>query len=189
MQDFIIQECQTISDNFSKLKELAPRLRETVEVCIKAIKNGHKVMFCGNGGSASQSQHLAAELVGRYKKNRTAMASIALTTDTSILTAVGNDYGFDEIFVRQLQGLGQCEDVLIGLSTSGNSPNVLKAFELAKQMKITTVAFVGQSGGKMGQMADIALCVPSSKTNNIQEMHLALGHMLCGLIEESLFHE
>jgi len=189
MQEFIIQECQTISDNFLKLKELAPKLQETVKVCVQALKNGHKVMFCGNGGSASQSQHLAAELVGRYKKNRSAMASLALTTDTSILTAVGNDYGFDEIFVRQVQGLGQPGDVLIGLSTSGNSSNVLKAFELAKQMQMTTVAFVGELGGKMGQMADIALCVPSSKTNNIQEMHLALGHMLCGLIEESLFHE
>ena len=107
MKDFIIQEFQTISDNFIKLKELAPQLQKTTEICVDALKNGHKIMFCGNGGSASQSQHLAAELVGRFMKNRPAMASLALTTDTSILTAVGNDYGFEEIFSRQIEGLGK----------------------------------------------------------------------------------
>ena len=189
MQDFIAQECQMISDNFLKLKELAPQLEKIVEICLETLESNHKVMFCGNGGSASQAQHLAAELVGRYKKNRSAMASIALTTDTSILTAVGNDYGFDEIFARQVKGLAEPGDVLIGLSTSGNSFNVIKAFETAKEKQVTTIAFVGQQGGGMAQVADVVLCVPSDKTNNIQEMHLALGHMLCGLIEESIFHE
>ena len=189
MQNFIVQECQTIADNFVKLKESAPQLEKTVDICLDALKNGHKVMFCGNGGSASQAQHLAAELVGRFRLNRPAMASIALTTDTSILTAVGNDYGFDKIFARQVEGLGQTGDVLIGLSTSGNSMNVIKAFELAKEKKITTIAFVGESGGKMAQMADVVLPFPANTSHHIQNMHLAFGHVLCELIEKKLYHE
>ena len=189
MKEFILQEFQTISDNFLELKKLAPQLQETVMLCLDALKSGHKVMFCGNGGSASQSQHLAAELVGRFKKNRPAMASIALTTDTSILTAVGNDYGFDEIFARQIEGLGKSGDVLIGLSTSGNSPNVIKAFDLAKKMQIKTIAFVSERDGDMVTKADIAFRVPSKVSSHIQEMHLALGHLLCDLIEDSLYHE
>ena len=143
-------------------------------------------MFCGNGGSAADSQHLAAELVGRYKMNRPALNSIALTTDTSILTAIGNDFGYDTIFERQVEGLGQKGDVLIGLSTSGNSKNVLLAMDKAKSMGITTVAFTGESGGKMKQQADIAINVPSNTTNNIQEMHISVGHILCGYIEKAL---
>ena len=189
MQDFIQKECQVISDYFLELKQQAQPLSRAVEMCQNALKQGHKIMFCGNGGSASQAQHLAAELVGRYKLNRSAMASIALTTDTSILTAVGNDYGFDEIFARQVEGLGKEGDILIGLSTSGNSMNVLKAFDLAKEKNITTIAFVGAQGGKMAEKASLSICVPSRETNHIQEMHLALGHMLCGLIEENLYHE
>ena len=187
MKEKIIQECQTISECFTGLKGLAPILQEVIDVCLVALKQGRKIMFCGNGGSASQSQHLAAELVGRYKLNRLAMASVALTTDTSILTAVGNDYGYDEVFARQVEGLGQSGDILIGLSTSGNSPNVVKAFEKATEKGIKTVAFVGGKGGMMSEKADFVLRVPSDQTNHIQEMHLALGHMLCGLIEESLY--
>ena len=143
-------------------------------------------MFCGNGGSAADSQHLAAEFVGRYKMERVALNSLALTVDTSILTAVGNDYGYDDVFRRQVEGLGQKGDVLIGLSTSGNSVNVVKAFDQAKAMGITTVAFTGAGGGSMQQKADICLAVPASVTNHIQEMHITAGHLVCELVEKAV---
>ena len=189
MQKFIVQECEKIADNFMQLKQLAPTLQQIVDACILALNKGNKVMFCGNGGSASQALHLAAELVGRYKCNRPAMASVALSTDIAILTAVGNDYGFDQIFARQVEGIGNAGDILIGLSTSGNSKNVVLAFETAKMKGIKTISFTGAKGGQMALMADIALKVPSDTTNYIQEMHLALGHMLCGLIEEKQFEK
>ena len=180
----INKDFETISNNFLKLKTLTPSIVELCNVCIESMKNGGKVMFCGNGGSAADSQHLAAELVGRYKMNRPALNSLALTTDTSILTAIGNDFGYDTIFERQVEGLGKKGDVLIGLSTSGNSKNVLLAMAKAKEMGITTVAFTGEKGGKMKEVADIAINVPSDTTNNIQEMHIAVGHIICGYIEK-----
>lgn len=180
----IDKDFDTISNNFIKIKELTPTIEKVAQVCINAIKNGNKVMFCGNGGSAADSQHLAAELVGRYKMNRPALNSIALTTDTSILTAVGNDFGYDTIFERQVEGLGKNGDILIGLSTSGNSKNVLLAMAKAKQMGIKTVAMTGYQGGKMKTEADFAINVPSDTTNHIQEMHIAVGHIICGIIEK-----
>jgi len=189
MEDFLNNEFVKISENFIKLQELSPEIARMAEACIDALNNGNKIMFCGNGGSASDAQHLAAELVGRYKINRHAMNAIALTTDTSILTAVGNDYGYDTIFERQVQGLGKAGDILVGLSTSGNSKNVVKAFELAKEMGIKTAAFTSSSGGKLKMMADFKIAVPSDTTNNIQEMHIAVGHLLCEIIETSLYGE
>lgn len=144
----IDKDFETISENFQKIKKLTPVIEKVSKACVEAMKNGAKVMFCGNGGSAADSQHLAAELVGRYKMNRPALNSIALTTDTSILTAVGNDFGYDTIFERQVEGLGKKGDVLIGLSTSGNSKNVLLAMQKAKSMGITTVAMTGEKGRK-----------------------------------------
>lgn len=182
----INKDFDTISNNFLKLKALTPDIEKACKVCIEALKNGGKVMFCGNGGSAADSQHLAAELVGRYKINRPALNSVALTTDTSILTAVGNDFGYDTIFERQVEGLGKKGDVLIGLSTSGNSKNVLLAMAKAKSLGITTIAMTGEKGGKMKESADIALNVPSDTTNHIQEMHIAVGHIICGFIEKEL---
>ena len=176
-----------ISYNFKTMAQMAPQINQATKMCIDALKKGNKVMFCGNGGSASQSQHLAAELVGRYKLNRPAMNSIALTTDTSILTAVGNDYGYDTIFERQVQGIGKPGDVLIGLSTSGNSKNIVLAFDLAKKMNIKTIALTGQKPSAMSEKSDLTLNVPSNITNNIQEMHLAIGHILCGLIEQEFY--
>ena len=178
------QDFETISNNFRKIKKLCPVIEQAAQACVNAIKNGNKVMFCGNGGSAADSQHLAAELVGRYKINRPALNSIALTTDTSILTAVGNDFGYDTIFERQVEGIGQKGDILVGLSTSGNSKNVLLAMDKAKSMGITTIAFTGEKGGKMKDKADIAINVPSDTTNHIQEMHIAVGHVICGIIEK-----
>ncbi len=184
MQDFIKAEFKNISDNFKKLQSLSPQVEAVASLCVNTLKNGNKIMFCGNGGSAADAQHLAAELVGRYKINRPAMNALALTVDTSILTAIGNDYGYDTVFERQVEGLGKKGDVLIGLSTSGNSKNMLLAFDMAARKGIKTVAMTGNCGGKMKQRADYAINVPSEAANNIQEMHLAVGHLLCGVIEK-----
>ncbi len=184
MQDFIKAEFKNISDNFTKLQSLSPQVEAVASLCVNTLKNGNKIMFCGNGGSAADAQHLAAVLVGRYKINRPAMNALALTVDTSILTAIGNDYGYDTVFERQVEGLGKKGDVLIGLSTSGNSKNMLLAFDMAARKGIKTVAMTGNCGGKMKQRADYAINVPSEAANNIQEMHLAVGHLLCGVIEK-----
>ena len=154
-----------------------------------SIFGDDKIIWCGNGGSAAQSQHLAAELVGRYRINRPAMNSISLTVDTSNLTAIGNDYGYDVIFSRQLEGVGKQGDVLIGLSTSGNSRNVVLAFEQAKKMGIKTVALVGEKGGAMRGIADLSLCVPAATSAHIQEMHITVGHLICDLIEKKFYGE
>lgn len=186
-KEWISQELNSVAESFRALAELAPTIAEIAERCTAALKAGGKVMFCGNGGSAADSQHLAAELVGRYKLERPALNSVALTVDTSILTAVGNDYGYDEVFRRQVEGIGKAGDVLIGLSTSGNSRNVVLAFEKARSMGITTVALTGAGGGKMKEAADIALAVPAGITNHIQEMHITCGHLICELTEKMLF--
>ncbi len=187
LTDFIERDILGQAEAFRRLAaEQSATIASIAEACIASLKAGGKVLFCGNGGSAADSQHLAAELIGRYKLNRPAIASVALTTDTSILTALGNDYGYDTIFARQVEGLGKPGDVLIGLSTSGNSKNVMLAFEKAKELGVTTVAFTGEGGGAMAAAADIALCVPSPITNHIQEMHITCGHLVCELIERAL---
>lgn len=183
LQEFIVQSFDTDIENFKNLKALAPDIERASLMCIDAIAKGHKIMFCGNGGSAADAQHLAAELVGRYKLNRPAMNAVALTVDTSILTAVGNDFGYDTIFERQVEGLGQQGDVLIGISTSGNSKNVLLAYNMARKKGVRTIAFTGASGGKMKNEADLCINVPSDVTNYIQEMHIAVGHLICGFVE------
>ncbi len=154
------------------------------ELCKKAISNGDKILLCGNGGSAADSQHIAAEFVGRFVKERQGLAAIALTTDTSILTAVGNDYGYSEVFRRQIQALGQIGDVLIGISTSGNSENVVRAFTEAKKKSMHTVALTGINDSKMSAIADITLKVPSNITARIQECHILVGHLVCEYIDE-----
>lgn len=174
---------EQIANNFINLKSKAPIIDAISEIWIDALSNGNKVIFCGNGGSAADSQHLAAELMGRYKVDRDPMAAISLTVDTSALTAIGNDYGYDMVFSRQLKGIGKKGDVLVGISTSGNSRNILDAFTIAKQLGIRTVALTGESGGAMKSQADLCLNVPSSVTNNIQEMHIACGHLICGIVE------
>ena len=157
-----------------------------LEVCTSAIKSGHKIIFFGNGGSAADAQHLATELTIRYKTDRAPIAAIALTTDTSALTACGNDMGFEHIFARQLQAIGKAGDIAIGITTSGNSANVIKTFQTAKDMGITTVALTGGTGGKIAPHSDITLKVPSTTTARIQEMHITLGQMLCGALELKL---
>lgn len=148
-----------------------------------ALHRGGKILFCGNGGSAADSQHLAAEIVGRFRRERIGLPAIALTTDSSILTAIGNDYGFTCVFSRQVEALARPGDVLVGISTSGNSQNVVAALNQARSMGVVTVAFTGAGGGKMGQIADYLLAIPSSDTARIQEAHILAGHMLCDWLE------
>jgi len=154
--------------------------------CVKSLRGGGKLMFFGNGGSAADAQHLAAELTVRYKADRAALAAIALSTDTSALTAAGNDLGFERIFARQIEALGKPGDVVIAISTSGKSVNVIAGLEQARAMRLVTAAFGGKGGGDMGRLADHLLVVPSDTTARIQEMHITLGQMLCGAIEIEL---
>lgn len=168
----------------ARLPVIVPEIREAARLMSDALKSGGKIMFAGNGGSAADAQHLAAELVNRFLKERRPLAGLALTTDTSILTAVGNDYSFDEIFSKQVMALGRKGDVLLGISTSGSSRDILKAFEAARGMGIITVALTGE-GGEMKDLADCAVCVPSVSTPRIQEAHILIGHILCELVEDA----
>ena len=154
-----------------------------------ALRSGHKLMVAGNGGSAADAQHLVAEFVSRLVADRPAMRAVALTTDSSILTAIGNDYGYECVFARQLEALGQPGDVFFAISTSGNSPNILRALELVRDTGIFTVGLTGQTGGKMAPLCDVCLCIPSTVTMNIQESHLALEHIFCLLTEQMYFGE
>jgi D-sedoheptulose 7-phosphate isomerase len=155
--------------------------------CVELYKVGKKTILAGNGGSAADAQHIAAEMVGRYGFDRPSLPSLALTTDTSALTAIGNDYGYDQVFSRQLDGMGQDGDLFIGISTSGNSKNLINAFEVAKKKNILSVALVGKDGGEMAKLADIALVVPSDSTPRIQESHILIGHIICDIIEKEIF--
>ena len=172
----------------TKMAEMLPAEIETVgDVLIRAIRQRKKILWCGNGGSAADAQHLSTELVSRLRFNRPAIASIALTTDTSFLTAHANDFGFDDIFAREVEALGNEGDVLIGISTSGNSENIIRAMDRAKQRKITMVVLSGKDGGKLKRIADYNLSVPSRETQRIQEGHITIGHILCDLIEQELY--
>lgn len=166
-----------------------PILQKIAGEMTRAVLHGGKVLWCGNGGSAADAQHMAAEFVGRFRRERKGLASIALTTDTSILTAVGNDYGYEQVFRRQVEALCATGDVVVGISTSGNSRNVCLALEEAKKLGAYTVAFTGQGGGAMGGMADAAICVPSKDTARIQEAHILCGHMLCDWVEATVCSE
>lgn len=156
-------------------------------VCVRAYRERRKLLIAGNGGSAADAQHFAGELVGRFYFDRPALAATALTTDTSILTAIGNDYGYEDIFSRQIQAHGEQGDVFIAISTSGNSPNIIKAIHYAKALGMTVIGLTGQSGGTMKPLCDICFCVPSNSTPRIQEGHLLIEHSLCACIEDELF--
>lgn len=170
-------------------RELIVTVARVSEVLVKTFTQGNKVMLFGNGGSAADSQHIAAEFVGRFAFNRPALPALALSVNTSCLTAIGNDYGFDQAFARQIEALGRPGDMAIGISTSGNSPNVLLGLETAKKMGITAVALAGCTGGKMKTIADYCLCAPSNETPRIQECHILIGHIISELAEETIFHE
>ncbi len=166
---------------------LAGPIADCTRMLIDALRSGHKLLIMGNGGSAADAQHFAAEMVGRFLLERKALAAIALTTDTSILTAVGNDYGFDEVFKRQVEALANPGDLLIGISTSGHSLNVKQALAAGKALGARTIGLLGRDGGEIGPMVDLALTVPSVETPRIQEAHLVIIHILCDLVEKGLF--
>ena len=155
------------------------------KLCIDCLKNGKKILLFGNGGSAADAQHIAAELVGRYKTERKCLAAIALTTDTSALTAIGNDYGYDRVFDRQVEALANTGDVAIGISTGGSSANVVSALKLAKDLDCKTIGFSGRGGGEMNELCDINIVVPAQDTARIQEMHIVIGHTICHLIDQA----
>ena len=190
MQNYIKEQIRASYETKQKIladEALVGLIADVAAKCVEVYRNGKKTLLAGNGGSAADAQHIAAELVGRYGFDRPSIPSIALTTDTSNLTAIGNDYGYDKVFSRQLEGVGSEGDLFIGISTSGNSQNIVNAFESAKAKGITTVALVGRDGGKMGAMADYSLIVPSNDTPRIQESHILIGHILCDIIEKELF--
>ena len=166
---------------------LGPKIVDAAQLIAECLKDGGKVLLFGNGGSAADAQHLAAEFVGRFVLERSPLPGIALTTDSSILTAVGNDYGFDQVFVRQVLALGRPKDVAIGISTSGNSPNVIKAVQAAAGRGLRTIGLAGRDGGALAKAVEIAITVPSMNTARIQECHIAVGHVLCELVENELF--
>ncbi|MGC8705387.1 MAG: D-sedoheptulose 7-phosphate isomerase [Athalassotoga sp.] len=177
-------ESANVKTKVSQDKELLQKIMSSAVKMAEALKDGKKILVCGNGGSAADAQHIAAELVGKFMKERIALPAIALNTNTSVITAIGNDYSYDDIFSRQIEAFSNAGDILIGISTSGNSKNVLKAFEVAKQRSIMTIALTGQSGGKMKDMVDVLINVPSNLTPRIQEAHITIGHIMCEIIEE-----
>lgn len=166
---------------------LHDQIQQALDISVQALKRGNKLLFAGNGGSAADAQHWAGELVSRFYYDRPGLPGIALTTDTSILTAIGNDYGYDYVFARQIEALGQQGDVLYVISTSGNSRNIVRAIEAARVKGVQVIGFTGQGGGQMAELCDLCFRVPSGETPRIQEGHEALGHMLCALIEAEMF--
>lgn len=190
MLNFIKKELQKTQLTILQIEEdftLLNTVERIAQRCIAALRAGGKILFAGNGGSAADSQHLAAELVTRLGYDRPGMAALALSTDTSVLTAIGNDYSFEHLFSRQVQAIGQKEDVFIGISTSGKSPNILKALETARNKRITTIGFTGKTAPLMTERCDLLLNVPATETPKIQECHIMLGHIICALMEEELY--
>ena len=180
---------QHIKEHFDLLepiKTLDEKIINASLLMIDALKNGKSIFWCGNGGSASDSEHLAGELIGRFVGNRKALKSLSLSADSAVITCIANDFGYDEIFSRQIEGLGQQGDVLVAISTSGKSKNVLNACFRAKSLKLKTIGFLGKGGGEVGDIVDNPIIIPSYSTARIQEMHILIGHILCDLIEEGL---
>lgn len=187
MLDTVKKEFQLHLETINKvIGTMEDDLVEASQIVVDALKNGNKVLLCGNGGSAADAQHIAAELTGRYKTERRGLPGIALTTDTSALTAIGNDYGYDRVFDRQVEALASSGDVIIGISTSGNSKNVLSALNLGKELGCKTIGLSGRDGGAMNESCDINLVVPSDDTPRIQEMHILFGHTICQIIDDNL---
>jgi D-sedoheptulose 7-phosphate isomerase len=184
--DYVFRSLLESQMVMTKSTLLASDVANAAEIVVKSLKSGGKIIWCGNGGSAADSQHLAAELVGRFAVNRQALASIALTTDTSIITALGNDFGFETIFSRQIEALGKKGDVLIGISTSGNSVNVIEAINAAKKIGITTIGFTGSKKSKMDEVVDLCIKVPSETTSHIQTVHITIGQIICGVAENAI---
>jgi len=186
MKEIIQHELNEHIRTAQQMNGLTEVILQAAEVCTESLKNGHKILLFGNGGSAADAQHIAAELVGRYKTERRGLPVIALTTDTSALTAIGNDYGYQHVFKRQIEALANPNDVVIGISTSGNSGNVLDALKLANKLNCRTLGLSGRDGGEMNSVCEINIVIPAKDTPRIQEMHIFVGHTLCHLIEQKL---
>jgi D-sedoheptulose 7-phosphate isomerase len=182
-----IRECASVVQSLLESDEYLSTVVKVAEAMTKCLRSGNKILFFGNGGSAADAQHLAAELSGRFLRERPSLSGWALTTNSSSLTAVGNDYSFDDVFARQIQGIGSPADIAFAISTSGNSPNVLRAVNVAREKKLVTVGLTGKPGGKLPGAVDHCICIPSDQTPRIQEAHILTGHILCELIDETLF--
>lgn len=183
----LLQSSIDVKQGILSDSQLLQEIEAITQHIVSTFQKGHKVLLCGNGGSAADAQHIAAEFSGRFYKDRQPLPSEALHCNTSYLTAVANDYGYDYVYSRLLKGMGVQGDILIGLSTSGNSKNILQAFETAKEMGVTTIAFTGKGGGKMKDLADYIIEIPSNDTPRIQECHITVGHIICQLVEAALF--
>ncbi len=179
----LISHLETINKVIETMQD---KLEIASKLTVETIKNGNKILLCGNGGSAADAQHIAAELVGRYKSDRRGLPAIALTTDSSALTSIGNDYGYDRVFDRQIEALANKGDLIIGISTSGNSHNVVNALKLGRELDCKTLGFSGRDGGIMNNLCDINLVVPSNDTPRIQEIHILLGHIICQIIDNNI---
>lgn len=178
---------QNIKLHQDSIEELSPQIAKATELIIEAYKNGKKLLLCGNGGSAADAQHIAAEFIGRFKKERRGLPAIALTTDTSILTSVANDYWYDLLFARQVEALGDKGDILIGISTSGNSRNIIRAIEVANSKGLSTIGFLGADGGLLKNLVQTPIVVSHQASDRVQEVHIMIGHIICSLVENNLF--
>ena len=190
MKNFVtnqIKKSIEIKQQILENKDILETILKVGEVLVEVYKNGNKLLIAGNGGSAADAQHIAGELVSKFYFDRPALPAIALTTDTSIITAIGNDYGYEKLFSRQIEANGVKGDVFLGISTSGNSKNVIEGLKIAKEKGLITIGLTGESGGKMKELCDYCICVPSNETPRIQESHLLVGHILCSIIEEAIF--
>lgn len=185
--DGILKESIRVKEELCKQTSELGKIEKVSKLIVEALKNGRKIILFGNGGSAADAQHIACELVGRFKLERRALPAIALTTNTSVLTAIANDYGYDQVFSRQVEGIVERGDIVIGISTSGKSPNVIEGIKVAKERMAFTVGFTGREGGRLEEAVDICIKVPSNDTPRIQESHITIGHIICQLVEESLF--
>ncbi len=182
-----LNESISVQKEILKNKSLLDVIERASVTCIESLKKGNKILLAGNGGSAADSQHIAGELVSRFAFDRPGLSAIALTTDTSIMTAIGNDYGYESLFSRQIQAVGNEGDIFIAYSTSGESPNILKAIEEAKINKLISIGMTGQTNGSMNKLCDFLIEIPSKETPKIQEGHLVVGHIICGIIEQEIF--
>jgi len=182
-----VSKTMAVMELLRKDTHLIEDVEAIAQACSSALRAGNKILFAGNGGSAADAQHLAGELVSRFNFDRPGLASFALTTDSSVLTAIGNDYGYEKLFARQLNAVGKSGDIFFAISTSGRSPNILLALEEARTKGLITVGFTGKTGGEMGPLCDYCICIPVAETPKIQEGHIVLGHIICGLIERELF--
>ena len=183
IKDILLESIQVKEE---LLRNYVGQIKNIADLIIDCLKKGGKVILCGNGGSAADAQHIAAEFIGRFKRDRSALAAISLTTNTSVLTSLANDYGYDVVFSKQVEALGQKNDILIGISTSGKAKNVALALKQAKKNNLKTVAFTGGDGGELAKLADVSFIVPSSVTARVQEAHITVGHIICELVEQIL---